>query len=245
MTTTSVPFFAERKRIVGLAGKYQLPAIYYQKEFVDEGRLMSYGADYVDLFRKSAHYVEDFERCQTGRFAGAAGDEGEPHVRRLCPGPAASGGFHGTAGRVEGDAGPLADRDRGGAVVVRRLREGGRATEDDEEPGEGGQIPRDRHIVTFPNPGSTARAAGDTHTPEPTRLGAFGQYPNRIQTRAERTASVARTGSRCPGPPCPGPAVRGSLILIRNPSTARGNTGREERDTPCTNEVQPGVLQPD
>ena len=45
MTTTGRPFFAERKRIVELAGKYRLPAIYLQKEFVDEGGLMSYGAD--------------------------------------------------------------------------------------------------------------------------------------------------------------------------------------------------------
>jgi putative tryptophan/tyrosine transport system substrate-binding protein len=39
MTTTTLPFFAERKRIVELAGKYRLPAIYFQKEFVDEGGL--------------------------------------------------------------------------------------------------------------------------------------------------------------------------------------------------------------
>jgi ABC-type uncharacterized transport system substrate-binding protein len=58
MTTTTRPFFAERKRIVELAGKQRLPAIYFQKEFVDEGGLMSYGADYADLFRKSAHYVD-------------------------------------------------------------------------------------------------------------------------------------------------------------------------------------------
>jgi putative ABC transport system substrate-binding protein len=58
MTTTTRPFFAERKRIVGLAGKYRLPAIYFQKEFVDEGGLMSYGADFGDLFRRSAHYVD-------------------------------------------------------------------------------------------------------------------------------------------------------------------------------------------
>jgi len=51
-------FFAERKRIVELVGKYRLPAIYSQKEFVDEGGLMSYGADYDDLFRRSAHYVD-------------------------------------------------------------------------------------------------------------------------------------------------------------------------------------------
>jgi putative ABC transport system substrate-binding protein len=58
MTLTFRPFFAERKRIVELAGKYQLPAIYYQKEFVDEGGLMSYGADFVDLHRRAAVYVD-------------------------------------------------------------------------------------------------------------------------------------------------------------------------------------------
>ena len=58
MTVTTGSIFAERKRIVELAGKYRLPAIYYQKEFVDEGGLMSYGADYDDLYRKAAHYVD-------------------------------------------------------------------------------------------------------------------------------------------------------------------------------------------
>jgi putative tryptophan/tyrosine transport system substrate-binding protein len=51
-------FFGERKRIVELAGKYRLPAIYPDKEYVDEGGLMSYGADFDDLFRKAAHYVD-------------------------------------------------------------------------------------------------------------------------------------------------------------------------------------------
>ena len=58
MTTTSRQFFAERKRIVELAVKYRLPAIYFSKEFVDEGGLMSYGADFDDLYRKAAHYVD-------------------------------------------------------------------------------------------------------------------------------------------------------------------------------------------
>jgi putative ABC transport system substrate-binding protein len=58
ITTSTGQFFAERKRIVELAVKYRLPAIYFQKEFVDEGGLMSYGADYEDLFRKAAHYVD-------------------------------------------------------------------------------------------------------------------------------------------------------------------------------------------
>jgi putative ABC transport system substrate-binding protein len=58
MTMATPPFFAERKRIVELAIKYRLPAIYFQKEFVDEGGLMSYSEDYADLYRKTAHYVD-------------------------------------------------------------------------------------------------------------------------------------------------------------------------------------------
>jgi ABC-type uncharacterized transport system substrate-binding protein len=58
MTIATRRFFAERKRIVELAGKYRLPAIYFQKEFVDEGGLMSYGADYIDLYRRAAVYVD-------------------------------------------------------------------------------------------------------------------------------------------------------------------------------------------
>jgi putative ABC transport system substrate-binding protein len=58
MTMATPTFFAERKRIVELAGKYRLPAIYPQKQFVDEGGLMSYGADFDDLYRKTAHYVD-------------------------------------------------------------------------------------------------------------------------------------------------------------------------------------------
>ena len=58
MTITTRRFFAERKRIVELAGKHRLPAIYFQKEFVDEGGLMSYGADFDDLFRRAAVYVD-------------------------------------------------------------------------------------------------------------------------------------------------------------------------------------------
>jgi putative tryptophan/tyrosine transport system substrate-binding protein len=58
MTTPDSRFLDERKRIVELAGKYQLPTIYPQKEFVDEGGLMSYGADYNDLYRRAAVYVD-------------------------------------------------------------------------------------------------------------------------------------------------------------------------------------------
>jgi putative tryptophan/tyrosine transport system substrate-binding protein len=58
MTSPGTLFFAERKRIVELAGKYRLPAIYPQKELVDDGGLMSYGVDFDDLYRKAAHYAD-------------------------------------------------------------------------------------------------------------------------------------------------------------------------------------------
>jgi putative tryptophan/tyrosine transport system substrate-binding protein len=58
MTVASRALFAERKRIVELAAKHRVPAIYFQKEFVDEGGLMSYGVDYTDLCRRAAVYVD-------------------------------------------------------------------------------------------------------------------------------------------------------------------------------------------
>src|SRR5262245_14532789 len=50
MITAGPTFGAEKKRIVELAIKHRLPAIYADKEFVDEGGLMSYGVDFSDLF---------------------------------------------------------------------------------------------------------------------------------------------------------------------------------------------------
>jgi putative ABC transport system substrate-binding protein len=58
MTLALRAFFDERKRIVELAGKYRLPAIYTQKGYVDEGGLMSYGPDYDDSYRVAAVYVD-------------------------------------------------------------------------------------------------------------------------------------------------------------------------------------------
>ena len=58
ITISTSPFFAERKRIVELAGKHRLPAIYPQKQYVDEGGLMFYGTDTTDLYRRAAVYVD-------------------------------------------------------------------------------------------------------------------------------------------------------------------------------------------
>jgi putative ABC transport system substrate-binding protein len=49
---------SRRKEIAELAVKAQLPAIYPNWDFVDDGGLMSYGVSYVDLSRRAATYVD-------------------------------------------------------------------------------------------------------------------------------------------------------------------------------------------
>jgi putative tryptophan/tyrosine transport system substrate-binding protein len=46
------------KRIADFALKSRLPSIYGRREFVDEGGLMSYGADIADSYRRVAYYVD-------------------------------------------------------------------------------------------------------------------------------------------------------------------------------------------
>ena len=48
----------ERKRLVDLAVKNRLPAVYSSSQFVDAGGLMSYGANIADLWRRAATYVD-------------------------------------------------------------------------------------------------------------------------------------------------------------------------------------------
>ena len=47
-----------RERIVDLAAKNRLPAMYANSEYVETGGLMSYAADIVAMFRRAAYYVD-------------------------------------------------------------------------------------------------------------------------------------------------------------------------------------------
>jgi ABC-type uncharacterized transport system substrate-binding protein len=47
-----------RARIIDLASKNKLPAMYEQRDFVEAGGLMSYGPSFQDLFRRAATYVD-------------------------------------------------------------------------------------------------------------------------------------------------------------------------------------------
>jgi len=49
-------FTNERRRLVALAAKNRLPAVYTSREFVDAEGLMTYGANFADLFRRATTY---------------------------------------------------------------------------------------------------------------------------------------------------------------------------------------------
>ena len=50
-------FFSQRRKIVDLASRSRLPAMYFFQDFVAEGGLVSYAPSDTDLYRRSATYV--------------------------------------------------------------------------------------------------------------------------------------------------------------------------------------------
>ena len=52
------PFFIDRReRLVGLAARHAMPAIYPLRAFADLGGLMSYGGSIIDLYQQAGFYV--------------------------------------------------------------------------------------------------------------------------------------------------------------------------------------------
>ena len=59
LAVLSTPMFsAERRRLVELAVKHRLPAVYSFRVYVDAGGLMSYGPSVPDMARRAATYVD-------------------------------------------------------------------------------------------------------------------------------------------------------------------------------------------
>jgi putative ABC transport system substrate-binding protein len=47
-----------RNLIITLAARHKLPTIYFERNFVAAGGLISYGPNYVDQYRRAAQYVD-------------------------------------------------------------------------------------------------------------------------------------------------------------------------------------------
>jgi putative ABC transport system substrate-binding protein len=58
IVTASALAVVHRDLIVALAAKHKLPVVYFQRQFVDSGGLISYGSDWVDQYRRAATYVD-------------------------------------------------------------------------------------------------------------------------------------------------------------------------------------------
>ena len=58
LVVTSRSMVDWRAKIVEAAAKNQLPAIYARSVFVEQGGLISYGPDYLDVYRRTASYVD-------------------------------------------------------------------------------------------------------------------------------------------------------------------------------------------
>jgi putative ABC transport system substrate-binding protein len=50
--------YSQRNRIVALVAEHRLPAMYFFREFVQQGGLMSYAPSDSDLFRRAAGYID-------------------------------------------------------------------------------------------------------------------------------------------------------------------------------------------
>ena len=58
MVMTPSMLWLNRARIVELAAKSRLPAMYPDSRFTDAGGLMSYGPNYAEVYRRAAYFVD-------------------------------------------------------------------------------------------------------------------------------------------------------------------------------------------
>jgi putative tryptophan/tyrosine transport system substrate-binding protein len=58
IVTASALASVHRDRIIALAARHKLPAVYFRRNYVDSGGLISYGIDLADQNRRAAGYVD-------------------------------------------------------------------------------------------------------------------------------------------------------------------------------------------
>jgi putative ABC transport system substrate-binding protein len=58
IVTPSPLFSSQQRRIVDFAIRHRLPSMFFSKDFVDNGGLMSYGPSFPDSYRRAATYID-------------------------------------------------------------------------------------------------------------------------------------------------------------------------------------------
>jgi putative ABC transport system substrate-binding protein len=58
IVTASPGAAVHRDRLVTLAARHKLPAVYYERNFTAAGGLISYGPDFIEQYRRAAGYVD-------------------------------------------------------------------------------------------------------------------------------------------------------------------------------------------
>ena len=58
IVTASPGTVSHRKKIIALAARHKLPAVFIERFFVTEGGLLSYGPNFLDANRRAASYVD-------------------------------------------------------------------------------------------------------------------------------------------------------------------------------------------
>ena len=58
IVSASAVGITHRELIVTLAARYKLPAVYFTRDYAASGGLISYGANFLDQFRRAASYVD-------------------------------------------------------------------------------------------------------------------------------------------------------------------------------------------
>jgi putative tryptophan/tyrosine transport system substrate-binding protein len=58
IATASATGITQRELIVSLAARCKLPAVYFNRDHVSSGGLISYGADFTEMYRRAASYVD-------------------------------------------------------------------------------------------------------------------------------------------------------------------------------------------
>ena len=57
VVTSSAVAVVHRRPIIALAAKHKLPAVYFERFYVIDGGLISYGSSNVDQYRRAADYI--------------------------------------------------------------------------------------------------------------------------------------------------------------------------------------------